>query len=138
MTTASDVVFEGFLTVPGARGVDPETYLPLREAAALVPLRRKGKCINVATIWRWCNRGVRGRRLPSRMIGGTLCVRVGDLFEFVNAPAGGTPAPIPSSLVPATAPPASFGMTEAEVDASLRALKGRPTRRPAAGASAAG
>lgn len=40
---------------------------------------------NVATLWRWSSRGVRGRKLPTITIGGRRYVLVSDLEEFLSA-----------------------------------------------------
>lgn len=45
--------------------------------------------VDVATVRRWLSTGVRGRRLPSRLIGGRRYVRTVDLAKFVGADIAG-------------------------------------------------
>lgn len=52
--------------------------LPLSEIARRYDL-------HVSTVYRWCLRGVRGRRLRSIMLGGTRRVRADDVEEFIAA-----------------------------------------------------
>lgn len=42
--------------------------------------------VHVATVHRWTKSGVRGRRLPSILVGGRRFIRVADIEAFVKAP----------------------------------------------------
>ncbi len=39
--------------------------------------------VDLSTVWRWCLRGVRGRKLPSKRIGGRRYVLPADLEAFL-------------------------------------------------------
>ena len=41
--------------------------------------------VHVSTVYRWAGSGVRGRRLPSMLIGGRRYVRISDLEVFIEA-----------------------------------------------------
>jgi hypothetical protein len=49
--------------------ISAKTLIPLREVPEYLP-RRKGKRIAYSTIFRWCQRGIRGKRLETCRIGG--------------------------------------------------------------------
>src|SRR5262245_20383235 len=67
-------------------GGDMPPFLPLAEAAKLLPGRRPGKRISVGTLWRWCQRGFRhGVRLKSVLIGGQRCTTREWLQDFIKA-----------------------------------------------------
>jgi hypothetical protein len=59
-----------------------EFTIPLRQAAKLLPCRRQGKPAHVATLYRWAHRGLRGVRLETVQIGGTLCTSREALQRF--------------------------------------------------------
>src|SRR5262245_32119544 len=59
-----------------------EAPLPLRQAARLLPSRRAGKPTHVATLYRWAQRGLRGVRLETLQVGGTLCTSREALQRF--------------------------------------------------------
>jgi hypothetical protein len=61
-----------------------ETVFPLTEAPARVPLRRGGKKINLATVYRWSTRGIRGEVLETIQIGGTRCTSAQALQRFFD------------------------------------------------------
>jgi Protein of unknown function (DUF1580) len=61
-----------------------ETVFPLTEAPAQVPLRRGGKKINLATVYRWSTRGIRGVVLETIQIGGTRCTSAQALQRFFD------------------------------------------------------
>ena len=62
-----------------------ETVLSLTQATKLLPQRRKGKRPHVATLYRWASRGLRGVKLETIQIGGTLCTSVPALQRFFEA-----------------------------------------------------
>lgn len=80
--------------------IDPltETPISLAEAASLVPRRRGGKRCNVATVYRWTAKGVRGVKLESYQCGGSRCTSREALQRFfarlTQAAADSQPAPI--------------------------------------------
>lgn len=61
-----------------------ETVLSLRDATHKLPRRRAGKKPNVATLYRWGQRGCRGIRLETIRVGGTLCTSVEALQRFCD------------------------------------------------------
>ena len=73
-----------------------ETVLSLTEAAKTLPKRRAGKRPHVATLYRWAKRGLRGVKLETIQVGGTLCTSTEALqrfFEQLGAPATATDRP---------------------------------------------
>lgn len=60
--------------------------MPLTEAARMIPSRKKGKRVDVNTLWRWCKRGVAGGlRLRSVVVGGVRYTTKKWLAEFIEA-----------------------------------------------------
>ena len=56
--------------------------------------RRNGKSIHIATVYRWANSGVRGRKLRTVLVGGSLATTeswVQDFFEINPRP---SPPPV--------------------------------------------
>jgi excisionase family DNA binding protein len=67
--------------------------------------------VHVGTPHRWIHSGVRGRRLPSMLMGGRRYVRISDLEEFLQAPPTDTPASEDHRNRAAQQQLASFGLT---------------------------
>jgi hypothetical protein len=63
---------------------NPDELIAFVEVPALLPRRRGGKRVHVATIHRWATVGCRGIRLKFVQVGGTRCVRRADLDEFLR------------------------------------------------------
>ncbi len=61
-----------------------ETTLSLTEATKHLPRRRAGKRPHVATLYRWAQRGLRGVRLETIQVGGTLCTSLEALQRFCD------------------------------------------------------
>jgi len=61
-----------------------ETILSLAQAARSVP-GRSGCGVHAATIWRWMQRGIRGVRLETILIGGIRYTSQEALHSFFNA-----------------------------------------------------
>jgi hypothetical protein len=59
-----------------------ERLMSLAEVATLIG-RCTGKKPSLSTIWRWCNKGVRGVRLTTYRVGNSHFVRHSDLLDFV-------------------------------------------------------
>lgn len=61
-----------------------EEVFSLNEAAKknLLPTRRAGKRPNVATLYRWAQRGVRGIVLETIQVGGTKCTSAEAIQRF--------------------------------------------------------
>jgi Protein of unknown function (DUF1580) len=76
--------------------IDPlnEDTFPFAEAARRLPRLRGNRPVNPATIWRWASHGLRGVRLETVRIGGTICTSSEALRRFFAALAGDRPAPI--------------------------------------------
>lgn len=70
--------------------IDPlaEELLTLREAAKLLP-GANGKKASYASIWRWAQRGVRGHRLPTVLVGGTRYTTTGAIQDWVQQTSAG-------------------------------------------------
>ena len=88
--------------------IQNEEVLSIAEAAKLLPGRP-----NVRTVWRWLDRGCRGCRLESVLVGGRRYTSVEAVFRFLEA--------INSSDGPATSPAASRARKRA-IEAAEREL----------------
>lgn len=85
----------------GPRMIDVETedLLTLCRAAAEIPNRASGRGVNTSTVWRWAQRGVRGVRLETVLIGSirfTSRQAIKRFFAATTAAANGEVAPIPT------------------------------------------
>lgn len=72
--------------------IGTENPLSLTEAAKVAPGRP-----HLATVWRWCQRGVRGVKLETIVVGGRRFTTTEALERFIartTAAANGEPAPI--------------------------------------------
>lgn len=65
--------------------ISAERVLTLTKAAGILPHRRRGSRPHVATLYRWAQRGLRGVRLETLRVGGTLCTSVEALQRFFDA-----------------------------------------------------
>jgi hypothetical protein len=73
-----------------------EQLITLREAAATLPRRRASKKTSVSTLYRWASSGVRGVRLETLRVGGSLLTSreaMQRFYEACTAQGGGPPAP---------------------------------------------
>ena len=61
-----------------------DEIVTLAEAAKLLPQRRRGKKPHVSTLHRWAGCGLRGIRLETIRIGGTICTSLRALQEFFD------------------------------------------------------
>ena len=59
-----------------------ETVISLTRAATLLPRRRAGKKVHVATLYRWASAGCRGVQLETIRVGGTLCTSEEAIQRF--------------------------------------------------------
>src|SRR5262245_54821704 len=70
---------------------DQDQLIPLRAVPRLSWLpRRRGKPIHIATVFRWCERGILGadgqrHRLRAIRVGGVPCVTQASLLDFFGA-----------------------------------------------------
>lgn len=66
--------------------IDPlaETLITLSAAAKLLPRRRAGRAVHVATMYRWTKIGCRGIVLESTQVGGTRCTSREALRRFMT------------------------------------------------------
>jgi hypothetical protein len=75
--------------------IDPtqETLIPLLRVPriAWLPRRRREKRLAPSTVFRWCQRGVRGVRLETLRVGGTRCTSEAALRRFFERLSGGGP-----------------------------------------------
>jgi hypothetical protein len=74
-----------------------DSLLSMKQAAKLVPSRRSGRPCSSATLWRWAMRGVRGIRLESLCVGGSLMTSAEALEDFFRRLAEARYGPEPSS-----------------------------------------
>jgi hypothetical protein len=61
--------------------------IPLRDVPRRLPKLRNGKHPHTATIHRWARDGLRGRKLWTFRVGGTLCTTaeaLADFFEHIS------------------------------------------------------
>ena len=56
-----------------------------------LPLRRRGKRLHVATVFRWCQCGIRGHRLEYVQVGGCRVTSEAALQRFFAALTGAPP-----------------------------------------------
>jgi IS30 family transposase len=61
-----------------------ETLIPLADVAHYLP-KRHGRKIHYSTIYRWINKGTRGRILESTLVGGIRYTTVEAVQRFVGA-----------------------------------------------------
>jgi hypothetical protein len=77
-----------------------EQAIPLSLAAREIPNRRGDRGVNVATIWRWMQRGIRGIKLETILIGGQRMTTREAMRRFfaatTEAADGRAPSPAPS------------------------------------------
>jgi hypothetical protein len=60
----------------------PGEVYPLREVARRLPRLRQNWPVNVATVWRWATKGVRGVRLDTTLLGGVRVTTGTALRKF--------------------------------------------------------
>lgn len=58
-------------------------HIPIRDLPNHIP-RNRGRKVHIATVYRWMNRGVRGIRLETLLIGGRRYVTEESLERFVS------------------------------------------------------
>ena len=80
-----------------------------------LPPRRGGGRLNIATVFRWTKRGVRGVVLETICIGNTRCTSEAALVRFFQRLA------MPKSTPPGTRTPAERAAAHARVTAALKA-----------------
>ena len=61
-----------------------EQPLTLREATRLPFLRRHGRAPNLATLYRWAQRGLANIRLETIQVGGSRCTSEAALLRFFD------------------------------------------------------
>lgn len=78
--------------------LENETLIPVRHAAKLIPSARGSgnKGVNIATVYRWTMRGVRGRRLESVRIGGSRYTSVEAISRWIRELNPDAPRSVPS------------------------------------------
>lgn len=64
-----------------------EELIPLSQVPFLefMPRRRAGSKLALSTLYRWANRGSRGRRLETFRVGGAVCTTLSALERFFSA-----------------------------------------------------
>jgi len=65
--------------------IGKENLITLKDAADLLPRRRRGKKPSFTCLWRWAEKGVRGVKLDVIRVGATLCTSHEALQRFCNA-----------------------------------------------------
>lgn len=76
--------------------IEGEKLISFCDAARRLPSLRRGKPLNLKTLYRWAQTGRRGVRLESVRVGGTRCTSVEALARFISA-LSGPPAEVPSA-----------------------------------------
>ena len=61
-----------------------ETLISFADACELLPRRRAGRPAHPATLYRWAKPGLRGVRLETIQVGGSLCTSVEALQRFFD------------------------------------------------------
>ena len=61
-----------------------ESIVSLSEAGGFLPRRRSRKRPQPATLYRWASAGLRGVRLETIQVGGTLCTSIEALQRFFD------------------------------------------------------
>lgn len=106
-----------------------EQVVSLANATKILPERREGKRPNVATIYRWTTRGVKGIVLETIQIGGSRCTSVEALqrfFEQLSLKSQSLPL-----LPPPMSPSARIRCERARRELIARGVKcGEPEPRP--------
>ena len=71
-----------------------EQIVTLREAAKFLPRQGGGRKVHICTLYRWTSRGVRGVRLETLKLGGTVVTSIEALQRFAErcSQMGSTPA----------------------------------------------
>ncbi len=64
--------------------IKEETIVSLTDAAKTLPHRRAGKKPHVSTLYRWAGNGLRGVKLETIQVGGTLCTSLEALQRFFD------------------------------------------------------
>ena len=62
-----------------------ETLVSFAEACERLPRRRAGRRPHPNTLYRWASHGIRGIRLETLRVGGTLCTSLEALQRFFEA-----------------------------------------------------
>jgi len=64
--------------------IKKEKVVSFSEACEFLPRRRAGRNPNPATLYNWAKKGIRGIRLETIRIGGTLCTSIEALQRFFD------------------------------------------------------
>ncbi len=64
--------------------IKTEKVVTIREACRFLPKRRAFSYTHPFTIFRWAKKGLRGTKLETIRVGGTLCTSVEALQRFFN------------------------------------------------------
>ncbi|MCC6228520.1 MAG: DUF1580 domain-containing protein [Phycisphaerales bacterium] len=93
-----------------------ETIITLSQAAAMLPPRRGGRKVHIATLFRWAQMGLGGVRLEVIRIGSALHTSREALQRFCDALTAARPIP------PAPESPASRRAAHAAAERDAQAL----------------
>lgn len=77
--------------------IQDEEVVSLTDATKHLPKRRAGKRPHVATLYRWAQQGVRGVKLETIQVGGTLCTSLEALQRFCERCTDPSSRPPPST-----------------------------------------
>jgi hypothetical protein len=75
-----------------------EEAITLKSARKLPLLRRDGKAPDISQMYRWVTHGVRGHKLETAAIGGSLVTTAAAVRRFVNAINGGGVHTLPDPI----------------------------------------
>ena len=59
-----------------------ENLIPLNEVPKLLPRRKSGKTLHISAIYRWRQKGIKGIRLETAILGGTTYTSKEALIRF--------------------------------------------------------
>lgn len=77
--------------------LNSETIISLNAAAKTLPKLRGGRKPHIATMYRWAKSGVRGVKLETIRIGGTVCTSTEAIQRFCNQLSGPETPSTPST-----------------------------------------
>lgn len=83
---------------PTILDLETEHVFPLTDGGQHLPRRRGGRKPHPSTMYRWAKTGIRGVKLETIRVGGTLCTSTAALQKFcarlTDADAGTVPSPV--------------------------------------------
>jgi len=103
--------------------ISVENPIPLIQAAAHVPRRRRGRKAAASTLHRWATHGLRGIVLETLQVGGTKCTSLAALQRFFDRLSDSKESSCESSNPPRRR---GFEQADRDLDASWSRTGNRP------------